>query len=93
MTSSLRPPPEGDRLTADDRLLAPRYFRLFDAEAAGIDWEIAARDILDLDPALPDANALWRRYRDRAQWMVEVGWRQLMAPGTPDPIGRRSGFP
>lgn len=72
--------PNVPTITAYDELRFPIYIRLLDANAAGVSWEDAANKVLGLDVAA-DPSAAWRTWQshlDRAQWMTEVGYRQLL---------------
>ncbi len=72
--------PTGPQVTEYDRIHAPRYLRLLDAERAGADWEEAAQIILGLDPkANPvDAKQTFDSHLARAHWMMESGYKSLL---------------
>jgi hypothetical protein len=71
----------GHRLTEEDRRLAPLYFRLIDAERAGALLSADATcDILGIARTEPDASELCERYLERARWLVDEGWKQLIEP-------------
>ncbi len=77
------PPPHVPHLTEHDRLYARLYLRLLDADAAGVDWRTAARDILGLDTVI-DTDAAKRAFDaflDRAKWMTRTGYKLLLKPG------------
>lgn len=67
-------------LTPYDRAHAALYFQLVDAAEAGADWRKVVALALAIEPAAPDARAIWASHLARARWFVETGWRQL----TPD---------
>ncbi|MEQ1715059.1 MAG: DUF2285 domain-containing protein [Hyphomicrobium sp.] len=69
-------------MTDHDRAYAALYFRLLDADAAGVDWRIAGRDILGLDTDI-DTDATKRTFNaflDRAKWMTRTGYKLLLKP-------------
>ncbi|MDZ4842121.1 MAG: DUF2285 domain-containing protein [Hyphomicrobium aestuarii] len=78
-TAPLEPPPDAAMLTDVDRLYATLYLRLLDADAAGVDWKTASREILNLD--LTDnedhAKRVFDRFLARAKWMTQVGYALL----------------
>jgi Uncharacterized conserved protein (DUF2285) len=67
-------------VTAYDYAHHATYLRLLDADNEGADWQEVARVVLELDPiADPEtAKAIWKRHLDRARWMSEQGYRQLI---------------
>ena len=72
--------PTGPEVTDYDRIHAPQYLRLLDAERAGADWEEAAQIVLGLDPkAHPiDAKRTFETHLARAHWMMESGYKGLL---------------
>jgi hypothetical protein len=73
-------PPVSPTVTAYDHAHHATYLRLLDADNEGADWQEVARVVLELDPiANPEtAKAIWKRHLDRARWMSEQGYRQLI---------------
>ncbi len=73
-------PPVSPTVTAYDHAHHATYLRLLDASNEGADWQEVARVVLDLDPKSdPEtAKAIWERHLDRARWMSEQGYRQLI---------------
>ena len=55
------PPPDVPHLTEHDRVYATLYLRLLDADAAGVDWRTAGRDILGLNTDI-DTDAAKRTF-------------------------------
>lgn len=77
------PPPDVPHLTEHDRVYATLYLRLLDADAAGVDWRTAGRDILGLNTDI-DTDAAKRTFDaflDRAKWMTRTGYKLLLKPG------------
>ena len=70
-------------LTGYDMEHLVAYLRLLDAEADGADWQDVAQIVLEADPAQgPErARRMWASHLARAQWMTEVGYRQLLQGG------------
>lgn len=73
-------PPSEPSLTDYDRAHLRTYLRLLDAEADGADWREAVAVIFGLDVARdPDrARRLHDSHLDRARWMTEHGYRDLL---------------
>jgi Uncharacterized conserved protein (DUF2285) len=73
-------PPVSPTVTEYDHAHHATYLRLLDADNEGADWQEVARVVLELDPiADPEtAKAIWKRHLDRARWMSEQGYRQLI---------------
>ena len=73
-------PPDSSSLTDYDRAHVQTYIRLLDAAANGVDWEVAAREILKFDPSLDPASAKlsYDAHLARAEWMSRVGYRALL---------------
>jgi Uncharacterized conserved protein (DUF2285) len=73
-------PPVSPTVTDYDHAHHATYLRLLDADNEGADWQEVARVVLELDPiAAPEtAKAIWERHLDRARWMSEQGYRQLI---------------
>ncbi len=75
--------PTGGELTAYDEVHMVTYLRLLDADREGVPWKEAAlavlhRDVRD-DPRR--TKRCWRSHLDRARWMTETGYRQLLTQG------------
>lgn len=73
-------PPTGAVLTDYDRAQLKTYLRLLDAAAEGADWREAAAAIFGLDVAADPERArqIYRRHLERARWMTEHGYRDLL---------------
>jgi hypothetical protein len=85
--------PQAPTLTDYDRRHAVTYLRLLDAEAAGADWREVAAIVLGVrSDADPDhAEAMHSSHLQRARWLRDAGYRDLLASGraataTPPPI-------
>jgi hypothetical protein len=72
--------PVGDVLTAYDQEHLVTYLRLLDAEIESADWREVAREVLHLDPDQEPGRAWrsWESHLNRAHWMTERGYRQLL---------------
>lgn len=70
--------PKTARVTQYDRKQMEAYIRLLDAEAANVEWADAAHEILGLDPTDQHARTCWQSHLNRARWMTEFGYRQLV---------------
>jgi hypothetical protein len=72
--------PAAPHVTGYDEQRLPIYVRLLDANTAGAPWQEAADRVLGLDvDADPDAaRQTWQSHLDRAKWMTEVGYRDLL---------------
>lgn len=72
--------PVDDELTAYDIRHLATYLRLLDAEEEGAPWQEAASIVLELDPEADPVRSrrIWASHLVRAQWMTEVGYRQLL---------------
>ncbi|MEP3073822.1 DUF2285 domain-containing protein [Maricaulis sp.] len=83
-------PPNGDAVTDYDRHQAKLYARLLDAEKAGAALEEIAPVLLGIDAkAEPDrARQVHKRHLNRARWMTEHGYRELLktAPRPESPL-------
>ena len=68
-------------VTEYDRVHAPKYLRLLDAERAGAPWEQAAKVVLGVDPgAEPErARRMHETHLARARWMMDEGYRGLLS--------------
>ena len=78
-TGTFEPPEDVPALTALDYSYLQLYLRLLDADAAGIDWTVAARDILGLDSSGNcAARQTFDRFLSRAKWMTSLGYRLLL---------------
>jgi hypothetical protein len=77
--------PSGDVLTSYDNDHLVTYLRLLDAAAEGADWTKAARIVLGMDPEQePErARATWESHLERARWLTEHGYRQLVRDDDP----------
>jgi hypothetical protein len=75
--------PNGPAITRYDEQHYTTYLRLLDAEAAAADWKDVARAVLHLDPAAdePRAKQTWQSHLDRAKWLSEHGYRDLLHGG------------
>lgn len=67
-------------LTDYDRAHLITYLRLLDAEAAGADWEEAARLLLEADPGRSRdlARLRYESHASRARWMASEGYLELL---------------
>lgn len=76
-------PPMEAALTDYDRAHLKTYLRLLDAAAEGADWRKAAAAILGLDVAADPARArrIHDRHLERACWLTEQGYRDLLRRG------------
>lgn len=79
-------PPASDTLTEYDERHLVTYLRLLDAAAEGADWREAVRIIFEVDPGedVDFARRLHDSHLDRARWMTQAGYRDLLtrkAPG------------
>ena len=74
-------PPASEHLTDYDRRHLKTYARLLDAAAEQADWQEVAAIVLGLDPAAePDrSRRVHEAHLDRARWMTQVGYRDLLA--------------
>ena len=72
--------PAGSEITDYDRLCAPKYLRLLDARAAGAPWEEAVQAIFGVDATREPERArrIHESHLARAQWMMDVGYRDLL---------------
>lgn len=76
--------PVDEMLTAYDRQHLVTYMRLLDAEKAGADWHEVAKLVLGIDPvAEPErGHRAYQSHLDRARWMSEHGYRDLLSGKT-----------
>jgi hypothetical protein len=67
-------------LTPYDQEHIVTYLRLLDADADAADWREVARIVLHRDPGRdPDrARRAFDTHLERARWMTEHGYRQLL---------------
>jgi hypothetical protein len=81
-TGPFEPPEDLPVLTQRDRAYMQLYIRLLDADAAGVAWQLIARDILELDPSVDQegAKSVFDRFLARARWMTKVGYQHLLKP-------------
>jgi len=70
--------PVGDELTPYDRAHFQLYLQLLDAEKQNIDWQTVVCDVMGLSPKDASAKACWQSHLQRAKWMSETGYRQLL---------------
>jgi hypothetical protein len=77
--------PTDPALTPYDHEHLITYLRLLDADAEGVDWREVARIVLHLDPGRePDrARQAFESHLNRAKWMTEHGYRQMLRGITP----------
>ena len=75
--------PAGPAITRYDEQHFTTYLRLLDAETAAADWKDVARAVLHLDPTADEGSAkqTWRSHLDRAKWLSEHGYRDLLQRG------------
>lgn len=73
--------PSETSITDYDRAHAPTYLRLLDAAAEGAPWEEACRIVLGIDPDREPkrAETAHRSHLERARWLVEYGYRDLIS--------------
>jgi hypothetical protein len=74
-------PPVSDSLTEYDREHLKVYMRLLDAESQKADWQEVVSVLFGIDaksePEL--AQTVFEKHLARAKWMIESGYRQLLA--------------
>jgi hypothetical protein len=77
--------PSDDVLTPYDNDHLRTYLRLLDAAAEGADWTEVARIVLGMDPERePErARASWESHLERARWLSDHGYHQLVRGGGP----------
>ena len=77
--------PSGDTLTPYDNDHLVTYLRLLDAAVAGADWTEVVRIVLAIDPERePErARACWESHLERARWVSEHGYPQLVRGDNP----------
>ena len=78
-TPPFDPPEDAPDLTHQDLDYATLYIQILDGSAAGVSWQILARDILKLDPVsdAERAKTIFDRFHARSVWMTQVGYRLL----------------
>ncbi len=83
-TGPFEPPEDVPVLTQRDRAYMQLYLRLLDADAAGVTWQLIARDMLELDTSGDQtaAKVVFDRFLARARWMTTVGYQLLLKPDT-----------
>ena len=71
--------PSGDLVTDYDRAHFQLYIRLLDARSAGASSDDMCRFILEIDPTTDpeSAHKLLKSHLERADWMSNVGFRQI----------------
>lgn len=75
--------PSGPFLTGYDMSHLVTYLRLLDADEEGADWREVSRIVLKLDVRKDPERAkrTWASHLERAKWMTEHGYRQLLRGG------------
>lgn len=72
--------PNDPSVTRYDELRFSLYIRLLDADVATVPWEEVAEAVLGLNvngnPIA--AKRTWQSHLNRAKWMTEVGYRDLL---------------
>ena len=79
-------PPDDAHVTDYDRLHFVTYIRLLDAQQdPSATWQEVARILLRLDPEGDPVRArcVYEAHLARAQWMTQVGYRDLIPGGRP----------
>ena len=73
--------PSAETITPYDEQHFVTYVRLLDAAAENADWREVARIVLHRDPvAEPErSRRCWEGHLRRAKWMIEHGYRHLLA--------------
>jgi len=70
--------PVDDNITPYDRAHFKLYLQLLDAEEQGVDWRTVASDIMNLELEDTSTKPCWQSHLERAKWMRESGYRQLL---------------
>ena len=70
--------PWDDKVTAYDEAHFACYLQLLDAEAANLPEDEICRLVLQLEPS-EHARSILRSHLERAKWMTEHGYRQLLS--------------
>jgi len=70
--------PVDDTITPYDRTHFKLYLQLLDAEQQGIDWKVVVTDIMKLNPQDASTRTCWQSHLQRAKWMSESGYQQLL---------------
>lgn len=70
--------PTADVITPYDEEHFITYARLLDAEAEGADWREVVRIVLHRDPDAKGSRHCWQSHLNRAHWMIEHGYQQLL---------------
>jgi len=70
--------PVDEVVTPYDRTHFKLYLQLLDAEEQGISWQKVVIDIMTLNPEDASAKACWQSHLQRAKWMSESGYQQLL---------------
>lgn len=78
-------PPSEDHVTVYDRDHIKLYARLLDAETEGAPLEEVSRILLGIDAeSEPErAQRVHANHLERARWMTEHGYRDMLARGLP----------
>ncbi len=78
-TQNLKPKaPSSDIITPYDREHFKLYLRLLDAEEEDVHWKVAAAEIMGLGSDGPSSKSCWQSHLQRAKWMSNSGYRQLL---------------
>jgi hypothetical protein len=72
--------PTSKNVTTYDEHRFPLYIQLLDANTVGARWEDVADSVLGLDIHADRVSAhhTWQSHLNRAKWMTEVGYRDLL---------------
>jgi len=70
--------PDSSRITPYDRAQFKLYLLLLKAEQQGLDWRLVVGDIMGFDREDASARRCWLSHLQRAKWMSEIGYRQLI---------------
>jgi hypothetical protein len=65
--------PSDASVTEYDRRNLALYAALLEADDAGREWQDVVANLMQLDAALPEAEACWRSHLDRAHWIIGEG--------------------
>ncbi len=78
-TQNLKPKaPSSDNITSYDREHFKLYLRLLDAEEDDVHWKVVAEKIMGLKLGGPSTKSCWQSHLQRAKWMSNSGYRQLL---------------
>ena len=70
--------PWSDHVTDYDRAHFITYLRLLDGVILGASDDELCRNILNVDPQAADAKRTLSSHLNRARWMAETGYRDLL---------------